>query len=73
MWVYDAETLRFVQINKGAVEHYGYSETDFLDMTLLDIRTEEGIEKIKEVFNNTNRHATGILKAILFIKKNLAN
>jgi PAS domain S-box-containing protein len=38
MWVYDFESLRFLAVNEAAVEHYGYSETEFLGMTVLDIR-----------------------------------
>ncbi|RFZ84259.1 PAS domain S-box protein [Mucilaginibacter terrenus] len=38
MWIYDAETLYFLQVNKAAIEHYGYTEDDFLNMTIKDIR-----------------------------------
>lgn len=37
-WVYDLETLQYVQVNKNAIQHYGYSEDEFLSMTLLDLR-----------------------------------
>ncbi len=40
MWVYDLATLNFLQVNQAAVNHYGYSEADFLSMTILDIRPE---------------------------------
>ncbi len=40
-WVYDVETLRFSAVNPAAVAHYGYTEEEFLSMTLLDIRTPE--------------------------------
>jgi len=38
MWVYDPETSRFVQANKAATEHYGYSEMEFLEMPAKMIR-----------------------------------
>lgn len=38
MWVYDLETLRFLAVNRAAVAHYGYSEQEFLAMTIADIR-----------------------------------
>jgi len=41
MWVYDLETLRFLAVNTAAVAHYGYSEAEFRQMTLLDIRPKE--------------------------------
>jgi two-component system, cell cycle sensor histidine kinase and response regulator CckA len=40
MWVYDRETLRFVEANQAAVAHYGYSREEFLGMTVADIREE---------------------------------
>ena len=41
MWVYDLETLRFLVVNAAAVAHYGYTEEQFLRMTILDIRPPE--------------------------------
>ena len=40
-YVFDLETLRFRAVNRAATEHYGYTEEEFLDMTLLDIRTPQ--------------------------------
>lgn len=37
MWVYDLETYAFLAVNEAAVEKYGYSRTEFLEMTLVDI------------------------------------
>lgn len=41
MWVYDLETLRFATVNAAAIAHYGYSQQEFLAMTILDIRPPE--------------------------------
>ncbi|MEP6732544.1 MAG: PAS domain S-box protein [bacterium] len=38
-WVFDIETLEFIAVNPAAIAHYGYSEEEFLQMTLRDIRT----------------------------------
>jgi diguanylate cyclase (GGDEF)-like protein/PAS domain S-box-containing protein len=43
MWVYDAETLRFLAVNDTAVERYGYSRDEFLSMSIADIRPSEDI------------------------------
>ncbi len=51
MWVYEPETFRFIQVNEAAVEKYGYSENEFLNMTILDIRPIEEAEKVKESVN----------------------
>jgi PAS domain S-box-containing protein len=40
-WVFDVETLRFTAVNPAAIAHYGYSEDEFLLMTLRDIRTPQ--------------------------------
>ena len=37
MWVFDAETTRFVSVNDAAVQHYGYDRETFLGMTLQQI------------------------------------
>jgi diguanylate cyclase (GGDEF)-like protein/PAS domain S-box-containing protein len=41
MWVFDAETARFLSVNDAAVQHYGYSRAKFLDMTLREIWPED--------------------------------
>jgi hypothetical protein len=38
MWVYDLETLSFLEINDAAISHYGYRRDEFLSMTISDIR-----------------------------------
>jgi PAS domain S-box-containing protein len=43
MWVYDLESLAFLTVNDAAVAAYGYSRDEFLNMTLDDIQTPEGI------------------------------
>jgi PAS domain S-box-containing protein len=37
-WIYDPATLRFLAVNEAAQTHYGYSEAEFLAMTIQDIR-----------------------------------
>ena len=38
MWIYDVETLRFLEVNQMAVRHYGYTSTEFAGMTIHDLR-----------------------------------
>jgi PAS domain S-box-containing protein len=38
MWIYDLETLRFLDVNEVACSHYGWSREEFLAMTIRDIR-----------------------------------
>src|SRR3984893_11099510 len=37
-WIFDRETLRFLAVNAAALEQYGYAESEFLAMTIRDIR-----------------------------------
>jgi two-component system, cell cycle sensor histidine kinase and response regulator CckA len=46
MWIYDSETLRFLEVNQAAVDLYGWSREEFLNLTILDIRPEEEIEPV---------------------------
>jgi PAS domain S-box-containing protein len=41
MWIYDLNTLRFLDVNKATVAKYGYSRDEFLAMTIADIRPRE--------------------------------
>lgn len=44
MWVYEAETLQFLEVNQAAIEHYGYSRDEFLAMTIADIRPPDDVQ-----------------------------
>ncbi|MBI3494207.1 MAG: PAS domain S-box protein [Acidobacteria bacterium] len=46
MWLYDLETLAFLEVNDAAVARYGYSRAEFLQMRITDIRPEEDIERL---------------------------
>ncbi len=46
-WVFDPDTLRFLEVNEAAVRQYGYSRDEFLSMSILDIRPREGWEEIR--------------------------
>ncbi len=37
MWIYDLKTLAFLEVNAAAVEKYGYTRQEFLQMNLSDI------------------------------------
>jgi PAS domain S-box-containing protein len=37
-WIYDSTSLAFLEVNKAAIELYGFSEIEFLSMTIKDIR-----------------------------------
>jgi len=46
MWVYDLESLAFLAVNDAAVRNYGYSQEEFLRMTIADIRPAEDVDRL---------------------------
>src|SRR6266700_2386643 len=52
MWIYDLESLRFLAVNDVARLSYGYSLSEFLKMTIKDIRPEEDVPAILEEIAN---------------------
>lgn len=46
LWIYDTKTLKFLAVNHAAIEKYGYSEDEFLKMTIADIRPPEDVTKL---------------------------
>lgn len=69
MWVYDLENLRFLDINKAAVNHYGFSEEEFLSMTIEEIRPTEDIALMKESVENARRGIDPDHKSVFRHKK----
>jgi diguanylate cyclase (GGDEF)-like protein/PAS domain S-box-containing protein len=49
MYLYEPQTLTFVDVNDAAVAHYGYERQQFLSMNLLDIRPRDEWEALNEV------------------------
>lgn len=46
MWIFDQQTLAFLYVNRAAVERYGYSKKEFLELTILDIRPVEDVPAV---------------------------
>ena len=46
MWIYDRKTLAFLNVNEAAIAKYGYSRQEFLNMTIMDIRPPEDVERL---------------------------
>ncbi len=58
MWVYDLQTMNFLEVNHATVSVYGYSHEEFLKMTLKDIRPGEELPRLMESIKtrrNTDR------------------
>jgi signal transduction histidine kinase len=46
IWVHDVTTLKFLAVNESMMAHYGYTEKEFLNMTLRDIRPLESLPSL---------------------------
>lgn len=47
MWVFDLETLAFLEVNDAAVARYGYRRDEFQAMTIADIRSSEEVPRLQ--------------------------
>jgi PAS domain S-box-containing protein len=52
MWIFDTESFRFVQVNKATTQLYGYTEAEFMEMTLMDIKPEEDVLKSRQAIRD---------------------
>jgi PAS domain S-box-containing protein len=48
VWMYDPETLAFLEVNQAAIDKYGYSKSEFLAMTIEDIRPDVGSAALRQ-------------------------
>ena len=57
MWIFDPETLRFVEVNQAACEHYGYSREEFQAMRITDIRPPEDLPRLQAYLTQAKERA----------------
>ncbi|MGD0744179.1 MAG: PAS domain S-box protein, partial [Verrucomicrobiota bacterium] len=57
MWVFDLETLAFLEVNEAATMHYGYSREEFLAMSVADIQSPQEDDTPKGVALNAADHS----------------
>lgn len=62
MWIFDLETLRFLDVNQAAIVKYGYTHDEFLAMTIMEIRSPEEVSRLMERLSGqrTGLNAAGI-------------
>jgi len=65
MWLFDTETLGFLEVNEAAIRHYGYTREEFLSMTIKQIRQSEdvaGVESLVKTNQLSGRFFNGTFK-----------
>ena len=45
-WLYDSESLRFLEVNDAAVSRYGYARDEFLQKRITDLHVPEDAERL---------------------------
>lgn len=58
MWIYDWKTLRFLAVNEAAIKKYGYTEEEFLHMSILQIRDPSTIQQVLDDVKGTRQDVT---------------
>jgi PAS domain S-box-containing protein len=68
-WVFDVETLQFLDVNNAAVKHYGYSKEEFLEMTIKDIRPAVDVKELDEILKDTFKIGIFQARMVRHLKK----
>lgn len=58
MWVYDEETFQFLAVNNAATRDYGYSVSEFLSMSIFDIRSDIEVQNLKNHLMEGSPHSS---------------
>ncbi|MDO3644323.1 PAS domain S-box protein [Mucilaginibacter sp. L3T2-6] len=70
MWLFDVESLKFLDVNEAAIAQYGYSKEEFLNITIREIRPAQyvkGIEQVVQFHKNEHKFYND---NIVHLKKN---
>jgi two-component system sensor histidine kinase UhpB len=60
MWMIDRDTLKVLDVNEAAINHYGYSKDEFLELDATQLRPEEDV---LQYLAHTRRATPGLNKA----------
>ena len=55
MWVFDRDTLQFLQVNDATLRDYGYERGDFLRMKATDLHPAEEIPRLMRALHDESR------------------
>ncbi len=48
MWLFDNDSLKILAVNVAAVQKYGWTEAEFLTMTIEDVRPPDEVRRLRE-------------------------
>lgn len=55
MWLYDLDSLQFLDVNNAAINHYGYTFEEFMGMSIKDIRPKEDLPKLMKAITSIRK------------------
>ncbi len=70
MWIYDAATLSFIEVNEAVVQKYGYGRDEFKEMTLAEIIPAEDVELFHKINSLDTTEETSYNDIVRHKKKN---
>jgi len=56
MWVFDTATLHFLQVNDAALQLYGYTREEFMQLTLEDLRPGAEMKQTLKMLSNYRKN-----------------
>lgn len=69
-WIFDIETLAFLDVNETAIRNYGYTRDEFLKMRVTDLSPKEDLESFeKGLRENYDLNRTYVIKNLRHVKK----
>jgi two-component system cell cycle sensor histidine kinase/response regulator CckA len=54
MWVFEKESLQFLQVNDAALQRYGYERVRFLEMRVSDLHPPDEIPRLLRIFHDNS-------------------
>ncbi|HRE42049.1 MAG TPA: PAS domain S-box protein [Ignavibacteria bacterium] len=70
-YVFEPDTFKILDVNQTAIDFYGYSRSEFLNMTILELRPNTEIPKILDLHNDIKAtHGTKRFGTFVHRKKN---
>ena len=64
MWVYEVDTLKFVDVNEAAIKCYGYSREEFLSANTAMIRLAEDMHRYLQVMESANQEKNMVFQGV---------
>ncbi len=63
MYIFERDTLRFLAVNAAAIQQYGYSESEFLSMTIRAIRPRTEVARLESHLQRSDEVRRGRMMA----------